>query len=283
MVKPGLYKESLIIDRPVSISGDGPAEDVIIESIGSPCLITRAARIQVRGLTLRSFADGGRDSYFAVDISFGQLVLEDCVISSNAGACISIHGPGVNPEIRRCRVQDGANYGIWVWDGAVGIIEECEISNCAGAGLVISGDTMEEARRMAAHILADISGDQNMISRASAVNRGAPVSNSGTNRLPIVRRCDIFGNRDNGIWVHYKGRALIEQCRVYENDAAGVTVDQKSEASIRESNINHNRWEAIRLAGSSVATVEGCDLSENVNGPWAVEPGCQLHESGNKV
>src|SRR6185503_10984288 len=68
LVKPGLYKESLIIDRPVTITGDGPAEEVIVESAGSPCLVTRAAQIKIQGLTLRSFVTGERDNYFAVDI-----------------------------------------------------------------------------------------------------------------------------------------------------------------------------------------------------------------------
>lgn len=283
LVKPGVYRESLIINKPVWISGGGRAEEVIVESADSPCVVTRAAEIKIRGLTLRSFSDGEQDSYPAVDISFGRLIIEDCVISSNAGVCISIHGPGVSPQIRRCRVQDGGYYGIWVWDDAEGIIEECEISNCAGSGLVISGDTLEEARQMAAHILADIYGDQALIGRATAVSRGNVTSNSGTNGLPLVRRCDIFGNRDKGVWVHYKGRALIEHCRVFDNDAAGVCIDQGSEASIRHSEIRRNGWEAIRVTGSSVATVEDCDLSDNINGPWAVEPGSKLNKSGNKV
>jgi hypothetical protein len=117
---------------------------------------------------------------------------------------------------------------------------------------------------------------------AASVNRSDSTSGSGTNRLPLIRRSDIFGNRDKGIWVYYKGRALIEQCRVFENDAAGVCVDQRGEASIKGSDIRRNRGEAIRITGSSAAVVEDCDLSDNAGGPWAVEPGCQLRESGNK-
>ncbi|HEX5731985.1 MAG TPA: right-handed parallel beta-helix repeat-containing protein [Blastocatellia bacterium] len=283
LVKPGLYRESLVIDRPISISADGPAGEVIVESIGSPCLVTRAARIKVKGLTLQSFISGERNRYFAVDITSGQLTLEDCIITSDADACISIHGPGVNPEIRRCRVRDAGVYGVWVWDDAAGIIEECEILDCAGAGLVISGDTMEEARQMAADILADISDDQNIINPPSIRNRGGARSKASIGGMPLVRRCSISGGQDQGIWVHYKGRALIEHCRAFENSAAGVWIDQGSEAAIRHSNINRNDWEAIRVTGGSQATVEDCDLSRNANGPWAVERGCHVRESGNKV
>ncbi|HJQ67745.1 MAG TPA: right-handed parallel beta-helix repeat-containing protein [Blastocatellia bacterium] len=282
-VKPGLYRESLVIDRPISISADGRAGEVIVESIGSPCLVTRAAQIKVRGLTLQSLISDERNRYFAVDISSGQLTLEDCTVISDADACISVHGPGVNPEIRRCRVRDGGVYGVWVWDDAAGIIEECEISNCAGAGLVISGDTMEEARQMAADILADISDGRNIIDPSSINNRGDASAKADTGGMPHVRRCSISGGQDHGVWVHYKGRALIEHCRVYENSGAGVWVDQGSEAAVRHSNINRNDWEAMRVTGASMATVEDCDLSGNANGPWAVERGCQVRESGNKV
>lgn len=283
LVKPGLYKESLLVDRPVSISADGQAGEVVVESIGSPCLVTRAARIKIRGLTLQSFIDDERNRYFAVDINSGQLTLEDCTISSDADACISIHGPGVNPEIRRCRVLDGGVYGVWVWDDAAGVIEECEISNCAGAGLVISGDTMEEARQLAAEILADISQGRNVINPPPAKNRGGAASKAGTGGMPHVLRCSISGGQDQGVWVHYKGRALIEHCRVFKNRGAGVWVDQGSEAAIRHSYINGNGREAIRVTGGSLTTVEDCDLSRNDNGPWAVERGCQVRESGNKI
>lgn len=282
LVRPGLYRESLVIDKSVGISGDGPVEKIIVESTDAPCLITRATQTHVRGLTLRSLIKGDRKDYFAVDISYGQLMLEDCDIATDASACISIHGPGASPIIRRCHVHNGGNYGIWVWDDAGATIEDCQVSHCVGAGVIISGDTMGEAREMAAFILADIANDQKIIAPSLKANSGSITPDPATG-FPVLRRCNIFGGQDHGLWVHYKGRALVEHCQVRENAMAGVWIDQHSEAALRHCTVNRNEWEAVRVTDNSSATVEDCDLSENRKGAWAVERGCQVRQSSNRT
>lgn len=275
-VQPGVYRESLIVDKPIQIMGDGPVEKIIIESQDSPCLIIRAREGEVRGLSLHCYVEENHANYPAIDIGYGQMLLQECDVVSNSSVCISIHGPDVAPTIRQCRIHDGSNYGIWLWDNAAGLVEECEMVGMSGAGIMISGDTMEEARQMAKSILAN---------KPSAI--GEPLNKgTGNTRLtsvrPIVRRCTIHGGQDHGVWVHYKGQGTIEHCRIFDNAMAGVWVDQKSESAIRHCRINRNGWEAIRLTSSSSAIVEDCDLSENSNGAWAVEQGCQLRQSSNK-
>jgi hypothetical protein len=281
-VRPGLYRESLIIDKPIQIIGDGSVEEIIIESQGSPCLIIRAREGEVRGLSLHSYVEDNRADYPAIDIGYGKLLLEECDVVSNSSVCISIHGPGVAPTIRQCRIQDGSNYGIWLWDNAAGLVDECEISGMSGAGIMISGDTMEEARQMATSILAGMTNKPRAVDEPLSKNTGNTQPASFTVR-PIVRRCTIHGGQDHGVWVHYKGQGTIEHCRIFDNAMTGVWVDQKSESAIRHCRINRNGWEAIRLTSSSSAIVEDCDLTENSNGAWAVEQGCQLRQSSNKA
>jgi F-box protein 11 len=232
-------------------------------------------------LTLRSLVKGNQKDYFAVDISYGLLILENCDVTSEAGACISIHGQETSPTIRRCNVHHGGNYGIWVWDEAGAIIEDCQISHCSGAGVVVSGDTMREAREMAASILADISNEPDLVALPLNASSGG-LAAGATRNFPVLRRCDILGGQDHGIWVHYKGRAVVEHCRVRENVMAGVWIDQHSEAALRQCSINRNGWEAVRVTDNSSATVEDCDLTENGKGPWMVERGCQVRQSSNR-
>ena len=276
-VQPGVYRESLIVDKPIQIIGDGPVEQIIIESQDSPCLITRAREGEVRGLSLHCYVEDNHANYPAIDIGYGQMLIEGCDVVSNSSVCISIHGPNVAPTIRQCRIHDGSNYGVWLWDNAAGLIEECEIAGMSGAGIMISGDTMEEARQMAKSILAN---------KPSAIDERLGTGNTQpaglTGVRPIVRRCTIHGGQDHGVWVHYKGQGTIEHCRIFDNAMAGVWVDQKSESAIRHCRINRNGWEGIRLTSSSSAIVEDCDLTGNGNGAWAVEQGCQVRQSSNK-
>lgn len=278
-VQPGVYRESLIVDKPIQIMGDGPVEQVIIESQDAPCLIIRAREGEVKGLSLHCYVEDSHANYPAVDIGYGQMLIEGCDVVSNSSVCISIHGPGVAPTIRQCRIHDGSNYGIWLWDNAAGIVEDCEIVGLSGAGIMISGDTMEEARQMAKSILAN---KPSAIDESLGKSAGNTHSAGLTVARPLVRRCTIHDGQDYAIWVHYKGQGTIEHCRIFDNAMAGVWVDQKSESAIRHCRINRNVWEGIRLTGSSSAIVEDCDLTENGKGAWAVEQGCQLRQSSNK-
>jgi hypothetical protein len=62
--------------------------------------------------------------YFAVDIPQGQLVLENCDITSNSRSCVAIHGATANPVIRRCQIHDGKECGVFVYKNGTGTVEE---------------------------------------------------------------------------------------------------------------------------------------------------------------
>ena len=280
IVRPGLYRESLLIDKPVEIVGDGAVEQIIVESEGSPCLLLRAPACAVHGLSLRCRGVENGGGHFAVDISYGKPLVEGCDIAGECGGGISIHGPATAPVIRRCKVHDGAGYGVWVWDNASGTVEDCEIYNNAGAGVMVSGDTMEEARRMAAYVMG---GDPEESPPGSVFpGRAGAGANAAASEPPVIIRCDIRDGRGHGVWVHYKGRASVEHCRVSGNASAGVWVDQGSESVIRHSRIDGNGWEGVRITGESVSVVEDCDLRANGGGAWAIGHGSRVRESGNQ-
>jgi hypothetical protein len=286
VVRPGRYAESLVISKPVEIVGEGPLEQIVIDSLGSPCIMARATQGSARNLTLRARVSENGNQFFAVDISFGQLTLEGCDISNESSACVSIHGSSASPIIRSCKIHDGNSYGIWVWDNAAGVIEDCEVYDNAGAGVVISGDTMEEARQMAALTIAEAMDEPEAAPEILNRHSGkAPGSQRLGERLdgliPLIRRCRIRAGHDHGVWIHYKGEGVIENCYVVENALAGVCIDQGSAATIRHCRISRNGWEAVRLSDGSTGTVEGSDLRENAGSAWAVEDGCQLRQSGN--
>ena len=92
LVRPGLYEEGLVVDKPLEIVGDGDLCDIVIRSQGKPALSFRTARGRVSNLSLQ-LLDKGEHS--CVDISQGLLELEDCSISSQE--------PGLRGHTRECR------------------------------------------------------------------------------------------------------------------------------------------------------------------------------------
>jgi pectin methylesterase-like acyl-CoA thioesterase len=132
-VRPGLYNESLIIDKQLEIIGDGALEDIIIESEDSNCLLMQTDYALVRGLT---FSEIGR--HYTVNIPQGQLVIEDSDLTANSNySVVAIGGSTANPIIRRCQIHDGKWNGIWVSNNARGLVEDCEIFDNGSSGVGI--------------------------------------------------------------------------------------------------------------------------------------------------
>ncbi|MEE8170127.1 MAG: TIR domain-containing protein, partial [Phycisphaerae bacterium] len=108
LVRPGFYRESVVIDKPVEIIGDGELGEVVIEGSQNDAILFRATMGRIANLTLRQ-ASGGK--HYCVDIAQGRLDLEGCDISSQSLACVAIHG-GADPRLRRNRIHDGKASGV---------------------------------------------------------------------------------------------------------------------------------------------------------------------------
>lgn len=125
-VRPGTYQESLTLDKPVEIIGNGLVTDIIIESTDSNCITMNTDLATIKGLTLKCTA-GTKNQYYAVDITQGQLTLEDCYITSNSLSCINVKGSSANPIIKGCRIYESQEAGILFLNNAQGTVENCEI------------------------------------------------------------------------------------------------------------------------------------------------------------
>jgi hypothetical protein len=83
LVRPGLYTESLVIDKPLEILGHGPAADIQVHARDAHVVVFRANISRIANLTLRQA--GGEGTWYGVDIGQGRLELEGCDITSRSG------------------------------------------------------------------------------------------------------------------------------------------------------------------------------------------------------
>jgi F-box protein 11 len=133
LVRPGLYKEGIVIDKPVEIIGDGEQGDIVIEASGKHTVLFQADNGKVANLTLRQT---DRGSWCAVDISQGRLDLEHCDISSKGEACVAICN-GADPRLRCNRIHDSNDAGVVVSNNGRGTLEDNEVVANALSGVTI--------------------------------------------------------------------------------------------------------------------------------------------------
>ena len=206
-VHPGLYHESVVIDRPLEIVCAGPAGSVIVEATGEPCLVMHARAATVRGLVLRAGPRQGRKDRYVVDIPTGRLVLEDCRISSAGLACIAVHGPHARPVIRGCIIERGREAGVLFADMSEGVLEDCAITRC-GTGIIIRRYAGPNIRRCT-------------IQDAVSYGIHADAYAEG-----VVEACLIQGNGHAGVCIDHGSMLAVRDCTIRRNErAVGVAAD----------------------------------------------------------
>lgn len=199
LVRPGIYRESVTIDRSIEIVGDGDVDAIVVVSDDAPCFVLNGTTGRLARLTLRARGptysiEGGRaegrvwlrDLYWAgfletpaieggsVLVSGGSVVLDGLVLAEAHGVWAK---EGASLTIRDSLIRDCRGFGIYVSAGASATIEDNEILGNGGTGIWVSG-------------------------------LGAG---------PVIRRNKIHNNRDGGIYVADRQTGTIEDNEVYGN------------------------------------------------------------------
>ncbi|PKB65871.1 MAG: hypothetical protein BZY81_08990 [SAR202 cluster bacterium Io17-Chloro-G4] len=236
MVRPGLYQESLVIDKPVEIIGDGATEDIVIQSVGANAILFKTTMGTVSNITLRQMHGG---EWFCVNATQGRLFLEECDITSHSLACVAISG-GADPRLRRNKIHHSKQSGIIVYDNGLGNIDDndvyanglsgVEIRN--GGNPTLHGNRIYENKEADVYVYDDGQGklennDIYLNSRA-----GMRIGNSGR---PVLRRNRINKNGIVAIWAPLKGGGDVEENDLRGNAYGAWKVSAESEPLLRRS------------------------------------------------
>jgi len=294
LVRPGLYGEGIVLSKPVEIIGDGQKQQIVIVSAKASCLLMQTDNATVRGLTLRQEqgkADEG-EAFFAVDIPQGRLTLEDCDITSRSLSCIGIHNDSADPIIRRCRIHSGADSGIYAFNAAAGVLEECDITGNSNVGVAIAGSANPTLRRCAIRNgknagVVSWNGGLGVIEECEIsgnARAGVGVSEQGNLAL---RRCRIFDGANSGVFVHNNGQATLEECDIYGHTQPELAVGFGGKFVARECSIHEGGDSGVVVDAQGVAILERCDVYGNADAGVSVNTGgvaalrqCRINRNG---
>jgi F-box protein 11 len=143
IVRPGFYREGVVVDKPIELVGEGERSEIVIQGETKPAVQFTTTMGRLANVTVRQLAG---EKVFAVDVVQGRVEIEDCDITSEAISGVGIHG-GADPRIRRCRIHHCAQSGIFLYEHALGILEENELSDNQKSGISISDGSSPTVRR----------------------------------------------------------------------------------------------------------------------------------------
>ncbi len=289
LVRPGVYRESVIIDKAVEIVGDGPAGAMVVEAAGGNCLTVATPGAVVRGLTLRQQNGAAGQEYFGVEIVQGPFRMEECDITSDSRSCIAIHGQSAHPIIRRCTIHDGQRAGVAVYEKARAVIEDCDILANAGPGVQISEGGAPTVRRCRIHhekvgVFVHTNGhgvieDCDIFANALF---GVAVREGGA---PTVRRCRIHDGQSAGVAVWQNGQGVIEDCDIFANMDSGIEISEGGAPTVRRCTIHDGKLVGVFIHTNGLGVIEDCDIFANALSGVQIRDGsaptvrrCTIHD-----
>jgi len=252
-VKPGTYREALVIDRDVEIVGEGDRARVVVEATDTDAVTLTADRAAVRNLTVRAVGSG--DTSGAVRVERGRVVIEGCDLTSAIGSVVSITGKDSAPVIRDCKIRDGKQVGVAVLEQGQGTIEKCVISGNAIAGVVIMTGGNPTVRD------CEIRDGKGF---------GVAVHEQGQG---TIEKCVISGNANAGVAIRTGGNPTVRDCEIRDGKASGVVVLMHGQGTIERCEISGNANAGVEIMAGGTPVVRDCQIRDGQCGVWVYDQG----------
>jgi F-box protein 11 len=284
-VKPGCYIESLSLEFPVEIVGEGPVGEVIIMAAGD--VITSTAEWGlVYGVSLRQ-AGGGPHS--ALVVRAGQLRVEKCTINSaSRAASVWVTGRKAQPTLHMCHFEHGVGSGIIFTQGAGGMMYGCTLIGHDNPQITARHHADPHIERCA--ILRGRSNGVVFLSGAKGKLLNCHIRKHGAsqvvvaNAAPKLRECVITAGRSKGVAFLSGARGSMHRCTIQLHRHAhhpAVLLEKGSAAQIGNCTITFNVGCGVWASRGAKGAVMGCRLWNNGKGAWFYEWGAAVSHSSN--
>lgn len=261
-IRPGIYKEALLITKPVKLIGceqsiikkSSPELPIIVLDkdtsceIAFPCefrgiVFTHKKNLQFVSLEkYKPTGDLDGDYLFGLSIT-SDAVFDNCGIVQMCRAGIEISD--CNPKINNCLIM-GQEYpssneiGILCKDGASPLIENCTFLHFGTCGLYVS-----ELKDPLFGLFDDPRG---------------PRCN------PIVRECEFFATGDYGIFTNSSGS--YENCSIHDVSTVGIGIEinHSHGAIVKDCEISGCSTGIVIDSGSNKDCISNCNIHDNDDG-----------------
>ncbi|PNW10770.1 sporulation protein [Microbacterium testaceum] len=235
-IRPGLYRESLLVDRSVSLSGVGDAGEVRIEGIDGPAVCS-TAEARMSGLSLAR-----TDGDVAVDVASGTLSLDDCTVEASTEVALVVRADA-QLSLHDTRVANDAGAGVLVFEGGRSEITGGRLHDIATTALVVRGPS-------SAHIV-DV-----VIASASG---GLLVADGGQLTVARGRIADVTGAAmtvEGGASLDATGTVIVD------GGGIGVLVTSGGSATLADVTIRNPRGQGVVGMADAVIDLSGVGIHD---------------------
>jgi parallel beta-helix repeat protein len=264
LVRPGVYKETIVINKSIEITGEGNKDLIIVESGEDSVLIFNATSGRVSNLSLVQLENA---KGYCVEIVKGELDLDGCNVSSSSYGCIVVRG-GAKPRIRNNRIYGSKKTGILIFDKSEGVIENNDIYDHRSVGVeiadksnpIIRSNRIYKNNENGIHIYNEGRGiieDSDIFLNSQA---GISIMERGN---PLLRRNKIHDGGRGGILIQNSGYGIIEDNEIFSNVLSNVEITENSNPVLQRNRIYSGKRNGILIISASQGMIENNDIYSN--------------------
>jgi parallel beta-helix repeat protein len=281
LVRPGIYREALVITKPLELIGVGAFDETggaVIRASNAPAVRYEGAGGTGRLSNLKIGGGGGAASA-AIDIAEGHLHIANCTITSTGPveACIRVREDAL-ARIASNVVRDSEGAGILVCERAYASITGNEIHGHAHSCVEIRDRTQPDVHHNRIHSGRSggiwlHSGSTAVVSRNdihSNAHSGVAITDAAA---PRVRGNRIHEGQGPGVYVGTCGKGTIEDNDIYANEGTGIELDAGAEPVIFGNNIYSGRGGGVLLLDGAVGRIRDNEIRANRKAGVAFMPG----------
>ncbi len=219
LINPGIYEESILITKPVFLSGQGQENSVEIINSDSDTIRIDAPTGKVIGLTVRHT---GRTTGYGINIQSGKWEIAKCIVLSSSLSCIGICN-NANPTIFQCEISRSRLSGVYIHNGGRALLKENKIFEHALSGIVLETG-------------ADATIDSNSIFRCKQDG----IFSTDRSRATILNN-KISDNHHNGIFIEGNSQIKCENNVIKHNNEYGIKITENASGNFSDNRISENK------------------------------------------
>jgi len=278
LVKPGRYKESVIVDgKTITIQGDGDRDTIVVGWDQGPAFVLVKTRSTLTGLTIvGGNPDPASDGFASLGISGGAPQLDHLLLRNGGGVVFAGGAAGAieHSEIRRNRC------GILAYGGASPRIEGNEIWANVAFGMSIVGagtDPLVRANRVhdgkGPGLLVREGASPRIEGNEIWANAGLAIGISGAGTDPLVRANRVHDGKGPGILVDEGASPRIEANEVWSHADVGIAIlDAGTDPLVHANRVRGCKGSGILVSGGASPTIRGNTITGNARGAILVTP-----------
>ena len=288
IVEPGVYREKLYINKPITIrcgdirkcsafasldKCDTKIQWVEIQGIdGNSVFVNNSDVSPVHLIGLKISCESPiQSSFHSINAVCGTLVLQKCICVSSSGPVLVAQGRGSRVIVQSCVFHKGKQGGVLAVDFARLTMHQTHCCHNAATGLELRDGASAKLKHC--HLYKN--GRQGLMvwKRAGQLDAyeceiHSHPSESGvlvSEAKAILKRCKIYGNLLAGIVSQQKGNLKAIQCEVHEN-CEGILIQDTGRAKIEKCKSYSNLANGIFVGMDHVASaaIIECEAYDNM-------------------